>query len=143
MSMGGTESAERPQKREKMEIEAEAMRAAQHASAQSAPTKAVRVAEQQLKIRVRKRETVPETDAAEQADRAIAMSTDTALPSQRCSQPAAATPEQGPSAAGEAPQPTAAQLSQLMRLMQAASRASAAPEQAEEPAPMQLDEENS
>ncbi len=134
-----------PEEREKMETEAQAVRAEQHANAKSAaaPTKVVRVAEQQLKIRVRKREAVPETDAAEQADQAVPMSTGGAVAAQQQPwQPPGAAPALAPSVASGTPQPTAAQLSQLMLLMGAASRA-VAPDNSDDPAnaPMEIDDD--
>jgi hypothetical protein len=129
-----------------METEAEAIRAEQYANAKSAaaPVKVARVAEQQLKIRVRKREAVSETDAAEQADQAVTMSTDAVLvPQQQPWQPPGTALALAPSAVSATPQLTAAQLSQLMLLMGAASRAAAASENADEPAAaaMEVDED--
>ena len=120
-----------PEERAKMEAEAEAVRAELRANAKSATAghNAARVAEQQLKIRVRKREAVPESDAAEQADQAVPMSTETET-------------EIAPSAAAGT-QLSAEHLSQLVRLMAAASQPAAAPEKAEgsAAAPMEVDED--
>ena len=119
-----------PEERAKMETEAQAVRAELHAKSPTVGHKAARVAEQQLKIRVRKREAVPETGAVEQTDQAVPMSTSTETETQIAPAVAADT------------QLSAEQLSQLMRLMAAASRPAVAPDKAagSAAAPMEVDE---